>query len=415
MKKGWKVVKIPDVLSFQEGPGVRKHQFTSEGVKLLNVGNINNGQIDLSKTKMYISKQEAFGKYKHFLVDDGDLVIASSGIVVNNFHNKIAFIKEEHLPLCMNTSTIRFKALNDEVIDLNYFRYFLKTKFFADQLQRLITGSAQLNFGPSHLKKIDLVLPPLEDQKRIVKILDEADALRQKRKQAIGLLDYYLKSVFLEMFGDPVKNPMGWEIKTLKNLTTKLGDGLHGTPKFSDTGDYYFVNGNNLEHGKILIKDSTKRVSLEEYKKYKKSLDGTSMLVSINGTLGRVAFYKNEKIILGKSACYFNVKKDEVNSVYLYNILQSDFFLKYADQNSTGSTIKNVSLKTMREFPVIYPPINMQNIFGDIVAKTEKVKASMFAQSAELEVQFQALMQKAFKGEDLSPEKKAVRSGQKND
>jgi type I restriction enzyme S subunit len=120
------------------------------------LNNINAYKINLSKTKVYISEKEAFGKYKHFLIDEGDLVIASSGIIVDNFYNKIAFIKKEHLPLCMNTSTIRFKSLDSNIIDLNYFKFFLKTKFFSNQLQKLITGSAQLNFGPSHLKKIDL-------------------------------------------------------------------------------------------------------------------------------------------------------------------------------------------------------------------------------------------------------------------
>ena len=223
MKKNWKIVKIPEVLFFQEGPGVRKNQFSTSGVKLLNVGNINEGRINLSKTKIYISEEEAFGKYKHFLIDEGDLVIASSGIVVDNFYNKIAFIEKEHLPLCMNTSIIRFKALDEKVIDLHYFKFFLKTKFFSNQLQKLITGSAQLNFGPSHLKKIDLILPPLEDQKRIVKILDAADALHQKRKQAITLLDDYLKSVFLDMFGDPIKNLKGWEKEKLGKLCDVKG------------------------------------------------------------------------------------------------------------------------------------------------------------------------------------------------
>jgi type I restriction enzyme S subunit len=92
----WKSVKIPEVLFFQEGPGVRNTQFTNSGVKLLNVGNINLGDLNLDATKIYISKEEANGKYKHFLVEEGDLLIASSGIVVDNFHNKITWAKKEH-------------------------------------------------------------------------------------------------------------------------------------------------------------------------------------------------------------------------------------------------------------------------------------------------------------------------------
>src|SRR5699024_7664024 len=150
-------------LFFQEGPGVRKWQFTNEGIKLLNVGNINNGQIDLSTTSNHLSIKEATGKYAHFLIDEGDLLIACSGIVIENFHNKIAFIEKEHLPLCLNTSTMMFKPLEND-LNLNYFKYFLQTVYFISQLRKLITGSAQLNFGPSHIRKIDFLYPPLKTQ-----------------------------------------------------------------------------------------------------------------------------------------------------------------------------------------------------------------------------------------------------------
>lgn len=127
--KGWKKVKIAKKLFFQEGPGVRKWQFTDKGIKLLNVGNINDGKVDLSATDKHLSVEEATGKYAHFLVDEGDLLIACSGIVVDNFHNKIAFAKKEHLPLCLNTSTMRFRPLEEDV-DLNYFKYYLQTVHF---------------------------------------------------------------------------------------------------------------------------------------------------------------------------------------------------------------------------------------------------------------------------------------------
>jgi len=156
--KDWQIKDISEVLFFQEGPGVRKWQFHDEGVKLLNVGNINKGKLNLAATKIHLSEEEAYGKYSHFLVDDGDLLIACSGIVVSNFHNKITFARKEHLPLCMNTSTMRFKPLDKNKICLNYFKYFLQTNFFVSQLGKLITGSAQLNFGPSHIKKNDYLL-----------------------------------------------------------------------------------------------------------------------------------------------------------------------------------------------------------------------------------------------------------------
>jgi type I restriction enzyme S subunit len=144
-KKGWELVKLGEVVFFQEGPGVRNFQFKTSGVKLLNVGNINNGNLNLDATKIFISEEEAYGKYKHFLIDEGDLLIASSGIVVDNFHNKVTWADKEHLPLCLNTSTIRFKSLDKNILDIRFFSFFLKTRLFSNQLSKLITGSAQLN------------------------------------------------------------------------------------------------------------------------------------------------------------------------------------------------------------------------------------------------------------------------------
>jgi len=97
----------------------------------------------------------------------------------------------------------------------------------------------------------------------------------------------------------------GWKEVKLEEVTSKLGDGLHGTPKYDDKGEYYFVNGNNLQNGKIIFKEDTKRISKNEYEKIKKELNERTILVAINGTLGNVGLYKGQKIALGKSACYF--------------------------------------------------------------------------------------------------------------
>ena len=154
-------ILISQKLWFQEGPGVRKNQYTVDGVKLINVANLVDGKVDLSTSDRYVSNETAYGKYKHFLVDEGDFVIASSGIKVDYFDKKMGIIEKRHLPLCMNTSTIRFKVLNERELSIKYFMYYLKSNHFKEQLNREITGSAQLNFGPSHLKKMVFPYVPL--------------------------------------------------------------------------------------------------------------------------------------------------------------------------------------------------------------------------------------------------------------
>ena len=268
-----------------------------------------------------------------------------------------------------------------------------------NEIIHTLSGSTIKGIRKEDLTEMKLNLPPLPQQQKIANILDAADALRQNDKALIAKYDELTQALFLDMFGDPVSNPKGWEFKVLNQLVSKLGDGLHGTPKYSEDGEYYFVNGNNLDNGKITISENTKRVDFSEYEKHKKDLNENTMLVSINGTIGKIAFYNNEKIILGKSACYFNLMKGSVNDIFLFHIFKSDYFLRYSSSLSTGSTIQNVSLKTMREFPIPIPPLELQNQFAERVAVIEEQKAIAQKSLEKSESLFNSLLQKAFKGE----------------
>ena len=147
---------------------------------------------------------------------------------------------------------------------------------------------------------------------------------------------------------------MEWKEVTLGEVSSKIGDGLHGTPKYNDEGSYYFINGNNLNCGQIIIKNDTKRVGIDEFVKNQKDLNEQTILVSINGTIGNVAKYNNEPCILGKSACYINVIK-EVDKEFIYYVLSSANFKRNITNEATGTTIKNVSLKQMREYKFNIP------------------------------------------------------------
>ena len=155
----------------------------------------------------------------------------------------------------------------------------------------------------------------------------------------------------------------------MRDIISILGDGIHGTPQFDETGEYFFINGNNLVKGEIIIKSDTKKVSNEEFEKYKKPLDENTILTSINGTIGNYAFYNNEPVILGKSACYFSLING-VNKEYICRLLNTQHFLDYAVKEATQTTIKNVSLKSMRMLPVPLPPLAEQK---RIVEKLEQL------------------------------------------
>ena len=158
----------------------------------------------------------------------------------------------------------------------------------------------------------------------------------------------------------PFEIPATWNWARLSNITSILGDGIHGTPEYDATGTVYFINGNNLSNGSIEIKTDTKKVSEQEAEKHKRLLNSTTVLVSINGTLGNVAFYNGENVILGKSVCYFNLMGN-IDKQYIKHILETEYFTEYAKNVATGSTIKNVPLAGMRNFLIPVPPITEQH------------------------------------------------------
>ena len=187
----------------------------------------------------------------------------------------------------------------------------------------------------------------------------------------------------------PFDIPENWCWCRLGEIVSILGDGIHGTPNYDISGNYYFVNGNNLNNGKIEIKPDTKKVNQSEYEKYKKELNNNTVFVSINGTLGNIAFYENEKIILGKSACYFNLIKNEMK-IYIYWLIKTKYFLDYANEEATGTTIKNVSLAAMRNFPIPLPPLAEQK---RIVAEIEKF-VTLIEEYSKKETQLKAINEK---------------------
>jgi type I restriction enzyme S subunit len=197
--------------------------------------------------------------------------------------------------------------------------------------------------------------PVKEEQTKIADFLMAVDEKIAQLTQKCELLARYKQGVMQQIFSQELrfKDDDGsdfpdWEEKKLIEISNKISDGIHSTPKYDDNGEYYFINGNNLTNNRIECNEITKRVDISEYLKYRSELTSQTILISINGTIGNLAFYNNEKIILGKSACYINLKLEE-NKNFVFYLLQTSTIKSHFEKELTGSTIKNLSLTTIRE------------------------------------------------------------------
>ena len=189
---------------------------------------------------------------------------------------------------------------------------------------------------------------------------------------------------------------MEWKEVRLGDVCSELSDGLHKAPKFIEKGEYIFVNAKNLYNGYILDNDPTKKTSREEYLKYKKPLGKHTILYSIDGTIGNKARYRGEKCVLGKGACYLNCNPQIVESSYLYYQLQGPHFKSYIHLMSTGSTIKHISLKTMREYVFELPSLTDQRRIASILSSLDRKIELNNKINADLEEMAQAIFKNWF-------------------
>lgn len=349
----------------------------------------------LQKNDVVVCIRGSLGKHGVYPFDQG--AIASSLVILRNYF---------------------FNICDDEFLLL-----YLDSPLFFSEIKKYDNGTAQPNLAAKSLEQFLIPLPPLYEQKRIVAKIEELLPLVERYAAAYekleqfnakfpedmkkSILQYAIQGKLVEQRAEegtgeelyqqiqtekqhliaekkikkekplpeiaedevPFDIPESWKWVRLQNIATALGDGIHGTPQYTINGGYYFINGNNLAEGKIEIKPDTKQVDASEYEKHKKPLDANTILISINGTIGNYAFYEEEPIILGKSACYFSLLNG-VCKEYICIFLKSKVFFDYARQEATQTTIKNVSLKSIRMLPVPLPPLAEQK---RIVAKIEEL------------------------------------------
>ena len=187
-----------------------------------------------------------------------------------------------------------------------------------------------------------------------------------------------------------------WKEYKLGEVCTELSDGLHKAPVFKEGGDYIFVNAKNIANGYIVDNDPTKKSTYDEFLKYSSPLNDTTILYSIDGTIGNIAIYRGEKCILGKGACYMNPNPKMLNRMYLYYELQSPRFKAYIDQMSTGSTIQHISLKTMRNYVFTCPSLSEQKSIASILSSLDDKIDLLHCENATLEQMAETLFRQWF-------------------
>ena len=285
-------------------------------------------------------------------------------------------------------------------VDPHYFGHYFRTSLYRHVISRLAAGANINNLRNEHLDNLQIPLPPLAEQRRIAGILDAADALRAKRREALAQFDTLLQSTFLDMFGDPVTNPMGWEKPPLEDLCEKVIDCPHSTPRWSGSG-VICLRTSNLGNGEWNWAD-TRFVTEEDYteRTRRSEILPNDIVLSREGTVGVLALVdEGMRLCMGQRLVQLRVNDSQLDPKFLLNLLLHDLAPERLSRLIAGSTSKHLNVKELRKLPVLLPPLDIQHRFAAIVESVEHQKASQRAHLAELDTLFASLQSRAFRGD----------------
>lgn len=271
----------------------------------------------------------------------------------------------------------------------------------APQIADLGNGATFKEVSKRIVSDFEIPLPPLEEQKRIAAILDKADGIRRKRQQALAMADEFLRSVFLDMFGDPVTNPKGWEVKRLDSVA-KSYDCPHSTPKWTNEG-ILCIRTSNLSKGAW---DFSERrfVSEKDYisRSSRCEIAGGDIILSREGTIGVAAMVEDDmRLCLGQRLVQIRPKKEIILSTYLLQCILKLTSPKVVAGGMIGTTAQRINLKYLRAIEIPVPGYELQEQYENIHKSTKRMlKRTLLGDHSE--VLFSSLASKAFQGKMIS-------------
>jgi restriction endonuclease S subunit len=396
--KNWKMVSISSVANVMNGFAFKSEEYTDSGHRVIRITNVQKGEIVDDNPHFIDTKRlKEFARYELL---KNDLLVSLTGNV-----GRVGILPASLEPALLNQRVGCIRPKSDQ-IDLKFLFYVLNSEKFERDCIANSNGIAQLNLSSRWIESYSIPLPPLEEQKRIAAILDSADAIRTKRKAAIAKLDEFAQSIFLDMFGDPVKNEKRWDVCKLKELTTKIGSG--STPTGGDASykkeGISLIRSMNVYDG-FFEYDSLAHIDCLQAKKLEGvTVEKDDVLLNITGaSVCRCSLVPCDILParVNQHVSIIRTISNLIDSFFLQSLLVSahykELLLKKARQN--GATREALTKEQIENFDIICPPKKIQDIFCDRVKTSQALKDKLTQALSREEQLFSSLQQRAFSGE----------------
>ena len=353
----WKTVRLGDVATYINGYAFKPSDWGTTGLPIIRIQNLTGNDYETN-----FFNGEIHPKYT---VKDGDVLISWSASLGVYEWNKGKALLNQHI----------FKVVFDKIeVDKKYFIF--TVSHLLNEMAKHTHGSTMRHITKPDFDNMPFPLPSIKEQKKISELLEKCTSIIATNKQMLEKYDMLIKSRFIEMFGDPVQNPMGWEVKKLGDICTKISDGVHAKPEYTATGKP-FISVVNINSGKLLF-DDCKYVSEEAYEKMIKSTHpekGDILYTKVGATYGIPALVDTDRAFcLYVSVALLKPKSEIVNSQFLTTSMAQPYIKNQADKRIKGIGVPDLHLNQIREFEVLVPPLELQNQFNSFVQQIDKSK-----------------------------------------
>lgn len=390
----WKKVKLNDLCDVITCGVAKRPDYVELGVPFLSSLNVKENRIILDKYN-YVSEQDHYKLTKYAKPEKGDILYTRVG----SFGQAAVIDIELEFSVFVSLTLIKPKK---KLLNSRYLMWYLNSPKVRQFASENTSGIGVQNLNVSVVRKYEIPLPPLPIQEKIAEILDKADELRRKDQDLQAKYDELAQAIFIDMFGDPVRNEKGWDVKRFEELGylkngLNYGNNESGKElKVFGVGDFksnwLFDDYKNL---KTLSLDSTPNDSFL-------LADGDILFVRSNGNkdlIGRAILLKNinEAMTYSGFCIKFTRTSLDVNEYYLIRLLVNSKFKKYILNGGRGANIQNINQEILSALIVPIPPIALQKEFAKKIKLINQLKAQTNAEKSE--ELFQSLLQKAFKGE----------------
>ena len=398
-KNEWKKVKLGDICDLRNGVAIKSEDYvTSSNTLNCRMSNIRpDGTFDILYNAKYLP-DNFLEKYKNYLLKDGDLVIAMTDMAGDpKILGVPTVVKSNGFNIIQNQRVGKLELLTKN-IDENYLKLVLQSKKAKNYFKKFSAGGVQLNLSKKEILNVPIILPTIEEQKKLANLFKIIENFIYLRKEELVNLHFLNKSLFSRMFGDIKTNDKNWEIKKLGEVVqTQYGTSKKAT---SIVGEFPILRMNNITYSGEMDYKDLKYIELSDSEKEKFLLKKGELLFNRTNSkelVGKTGLF-NLDIPMAFAGYLIRIKPSNlIHSKFLLFFMNSEFMKKLLYNKAKNIVgMANINAKELEDFSIILPPIELQKKFAERIEKIEKLSFEIEKSIKEAENLYNSLISKYF-------------------